>query len=262
MSIRKMSEVWEYSRHDGTHLLMLLAIADFADDDGRAYPAVATLARKCRMKPRNAQTILATLRQSGELAIRMGEGPRGTNLYRIPPLQGLAPLQDSAPLQGIARRGAKDCANPLQGLAPKPSVNHQGTTSGANHPSDDPLPCPVQRIIDAYHKGMPANPRVKILNAARRGMIKARWIEASKLTCEPFGYSDSNAGIAAWESFFEICNYSDFLTGKTQPQPGRPPFLAGIDFLMSPHGFAGCLENKYHGKATAQDSRDPCRGAI
>lgn len=125
MSVRKMAEAWEFSRHSGTHLLMLLAIADFADDDGRAYPSVASLARKCRMKPRNAQTLLASLRESGELVIRNGEGPKGTNLYRIPPLQRIAPLQDSAPLQGIARRGAKACAKPLQGIAPKPSVNHQ-----------------------------------------------------------------------------------------------------------------------------------------
>lgn len=37
MSVRKMAEVWEHSHHAGTHLLMLLAVADFADDDGRAY---------------------------------------------------------------------------------------------------------------------------------------------------------------------------------------------------------------------------------
>lgn len=125
MSVRKMAEVWEFSQHSGTHLLLLLAIADFADDNGRAYPSVASLARKCRMKPRNAQTLLASLRESGELVIRNGEGPKGTNLYRIQPLQKLAPLQDSAPLQGIARGGAKACANPLQGIAPKPSMNHQ-----------------------------------------------------------------------------------------------------------------------------------------
>lgn len=111
-------------RVSATHLLMLLSIADFADDDGRAYPSVASLARKCRMKPRNAQTILAGLRESGELVIRMGEGPKGTNLYRI------QPLQDSAPLQRNAPGGAKDCAYPLQGIAPKPSVNHQEPPKG------------------------------------------------------------------------------------------------------------------------------------
>lgn len=81
-----MARVWEHSRQSGTHLLMMLAIADFADDDGRAYPAVGTLADKCRMTPRNANLILAELRRSGELRVKPNEGPKGTNLYLIPEL--------------------------------------------------------------------------------------------------------------------------------------------------------------------------------
>lgn len=83
MSVRTMARVWAESQQSGSHLLMLLAIADFADDDGNAYPSVTTLAEKCRMKARNAQVILAALRQSGELEVRENEGPRGTNLYCI-----------------------------------------------------------------------------------------------------------------------------------------------------------------------------------
>ncbi len=63
---------------------MLLAIADFSDDDGKAYPSVPTLARKCRMVPRNVNHILAKLKASGELVVKQNEGPRGTNLFFIP----------------------------------------------------------------------------------------------------------------------------------------------------------------------------------
>jgi hypothetical protein len=97
---------------------------------------------------------------------------------------------------------------------------------------------------------MPNNPRCKVLNAARRGLIKARWNEAAKLTCKPFGYETVEDGIAAWESFFAICAESAFLTGQATPQPGKPPFLADIDFLTSAKGFARCLENRYHREAT------------
>lgn len=51
MSIRTMARVWDQSQHSGSELLMLLALADFADDDGNSYPAVPTLAAKCRMTP-------------------------------------------------------------------------------------------------------------------------------------------------------------------------------------------------------------------
>jgi len=60
-----MARVWAESKQSGSLLMMLLAIADFADDDGYAWPSVRTLATKCRMQLRNAQALLATLRRSG-----------------------------------------------------------------------------------------------------------------------------------------------------------------------------------------------------
>lgn len=87
MSVRTMATVWEKSRHSGSELLMLLAIADFADDNGRAYPSITTLATKCRTKQRYAIKLLDALSASGELEIRRQQGPMGrggrTNLYRV-----------------------------------------------------------------------------------------------------------------------------------------------------------------------------------
>lgn len=133
MSVRTMAAVWERSQHSGTNLLMLLAIADFADDDGRAYPAVPTLARKCRMKERNAQYILSELVESAELTIQRGKGPRGSNVYRIKlaslgvqhsaPVQSNAPLQQSAPegCNGVRITPAMECTQTII----EPSMNHQ-----------------------------------------------------------------------------------------------------------------------------------------
>jgi hypothetical protein len=36
MSVKTMARVWEFSVNQGNDLLMLLAIADFADDEGNA----------------------------------------------------------------------------------------------------------------------------------------------------------------------------------------------------------------------------------
>ncbi|WP_196482934.1 HNH endonuclease [Burkholderia stagnalis] len=49
------------------------------------------------------------------------------------------------------------------------------------------LICPVERIVAAYHHHMPDNPRVKVLNDKRKRAIAARWREAAKLECKPFG---------------------------------------------------------------------------
>ena len=104
-------------------------------------------------------------------------------------------------------------------------------------------------LIDLYHELMPLNPPVRVINESRRKAIRLRWKEAASLSCQPFGYSNRQDGILAWRKFFEICAESEFLTGRAQALPGKPPFVADIDFLFSPSGFAKCLENKYHREA-------------
>jgi hypothetical protein len=106
--------------------------------------------------------------------------------------------------------------------------------------------CPTDELIKLYHELMPLNPQVKVINDARRKAIGARWKEAALLSCQPFGYSNKEEGIVAWRQFFEVCAASEFLTGRAQAMQGKPPFIADIDFLFSPAGFAKCLENKYH----------------
>lgn len=134
MSVRAMARVWEGSRHSGSELLMLLAIADFADDNGRAYPSITTLAAKCRTKPRYAMVLLEALNQSGELEIRKQAGPMGrggrTNLYRVvfDKLTGIAEVVNQSALvnqgavvhqgSGSSAPGFREVVN--QG-APKPS---------------------------------------------------------------------------------------------------------------------------------------------
>jgi hypothetical protein len=139
MSVRTMARVWDLSQHAGTELLMLLAIADFADDDGNAYPAVSTLAEKCRMKTRNANYILSDLQKSGELDVLVNEGPKGTNRYKINVgsygkglqrlagggLQSGAGVQSSAGLHSSAPTPAMECSKPLHPIADEPSLNHQ-----------------------------------------------------------------------------------------------------------------------------------------
>lgn len=114
-------------------------------------------------------------------------------------------------------------------------------TKGATIPA-----CPVGAIVNAYHALMPLNPKVRVLDDVRKKTIRARWREAAAMTIKPFGYQNEAQGIAAWKQFFEVCADSMFLTGRAKAAEGKPPFLADIDFLLSPSGFKKCLENKYH----------------
>lgn len=83
MSIRVMSRVWENSSARGGDLLVLLAIADHADDRGRAWPGIDLLARKSRLTARHVTRCLNNLVAAGELQIQNNRGPKGTNLYQV-----------------------------------------------------------------------------------------------------------------------------------------------------------------------------------
>ena len=49
MSIRVMTQVWGSGRFDGNQLLLLLALADLADDGGgNVFPSVQKMAEKTR----------------------------------------------------------------------------------------------------------------------------------------------------------------------------------------------------------------------
>lgn len=140
-----------------------------------------------------------------------------------------------------------------------PDTRHQETLSptALSGPTEkapvepDPLPCPVEKIIEAYHEAMPLNPACKVLNDSRKRSIRQRWREASRMQNQPFGYSTQPDGLMAWRRFFEVCAESDFLTGRVPGRNGAPPFLADVDFLFSPSGFAKVLENKYHREVMA-----------
>lgn len=83
MSIAVMTKVWASSPAKGTALLVLLALADHADDDGNCYPSIDSLAAKCRMSTRNLNYILAQLQERGDLFVQRNAGPRGCNRYRL-----------------------------------------------------------------------------------------------------------------------------------------------------------------------------------
>jgi len=69
MSIKVMTHVWDNSKAKGSELLLLLAIADHAADDGYCWPTIETLAHKIRMTKRSVMRLVQALEKRGDLHV-------------------------------------------------------------------------------------------------------------------------------------------------------------------------------------------------
>jgi hypothetical protein len=123
VSIRVMTKVWDNSRHKEGTLLVLLAIADFANDDGVAFPSMKVIAKKARMTIRNAQLAVRRLERNGELVVTIGGAPApytGCNLFRVTLATG---VQETLPGGEV---GSPKGVKPTSSKPPRnPSYNRQ-----------------------------------------------------------------------------------------------------------------------------------------
>lgn len=71
-----MARVWAHSQSTGGELLVMLALADFANDEGECWPYIATLAAKARLTERQVQKLLPRLERSGEIRRVKSNGGR------------------------------------------------------------------------------------------------------------------------------------------------------------------------------------------
>jgi hypothetical protein len=119
MSIRVMSSVWENTKQSGSNLVILLAISDFANDDGEAWPSVNTLAKKARITERECQFILRKLTEAGEIEIDTNGGPHRCNLYRV---KWASPYVQDIGCSGLHPQGEVDFTQTVKPASPEPSI--------------------------------------------------------------------------------------------------------------------------------------------
>ena len=147
MSIKVMTAVFERYPNGGGEMLLALALADHASDDGtRVFPSVKALSEKTRQSERSVQYQLRRMEEAGWL-ILVGAGNGGRSMHReyrisLDWIKGadIAPFQKGA-IDDI--KGAIHDRKGCNGLHPQitviePSMNHQGIVGQSltrqNHP--------------------------------------------------------------------------------------------------------------------------------
>jgi hypothetical protein len=216
MSIRVMTRVWEHSTSSGGPLLVLLAIADFADDRGVAYPSMETLGAKARLDPRNAQRAVRRLERAGELEVTTGKGPHGTNLFRVRLAETVQPSLGVTSAPGGAKRrgwrrnhqgGGATTTTPVAPAPPEPSPEPSLEPSeGAAAPNFEKTPTSAQEER-AYVRAVADQWR-----AARRKPGLERFTDAAAIR---------NLKTAAGRAWAAGCSLQDAIDGIRQ-NAGKP----------------------------------------
>lgn len=88
MSILQMARVWSLDNLEPLEKLVMLAVADFSDDDGKAWPSIRTIARKSSLSEDSVRRKLRNLKKAGLVSITARKDHTGrdrSNLFRLFP---------------------------------------------------------------------------------------------------------------------------------------------------------------------------------
>ena len=95
-----MSIVWATTARNHTEKLVLLALADNANDQGVCWPSIATLAKKCDLTEQGVLNRIDLLEKAGQISIK--KTPGKSNTYTInPPTPLSATTQQRLPLNAV-----------------------------------------------------------------------------------------------------------------------------------------------------------------
>lgn len=90
MSIELMSKVWKCENlQDSTATFVLVALADWANDDGVCWPKIPALAHKCRLSERGVQKVIERLESAGYLTTKKNVGKGNANVFLVHPERGV-----------------------------------------------------------------------------------------------------------------------------------------------------------------------------
>ena len=99
MSIKLMSEIWDNQdpQLTGSKLVIMLCLADHANDNGECWPSIARLAERARIAPANVTRHIKELEAAGYLIVTRTSGTHNTYVVSATPGASAPPPSAPAP---------------------------------------------------------------------------------------------------------------------------------------------------------------------
>lgn len=111
MSVKMMTLVWQIELPD-SEKIVLLALADAANDEGYCWPGMKSLARKCSKGERTVQGCIQSLEAKGHLTRNEEQGLRCT--YFVHPRSACAPAENDETPAAAARHPRSRCGRTIK----------------------------------------------------------------------------------------------------------------------------------------------------
>ena len=171
MGIRHMNAVWERSQHKGSELLLMLAIADMANDVGLAWPGYVYLAHKTRMARRSVMRLAATCADTGELWV-LNRKLQRSNIYIVTVDLSIDELRQAA-IQG-GEMGAIPTTD-SDNLTPPPQVLEVVTRCHQVVPKRHHVVIPESPGSDTAMSPDPVLPVITLLGEKEDDLLSSSW---------------------------------------------------------------------------------------
>lgn len=146
MSIKLMTAVWEIDL-PASDKLVLLALADCANDEGGCWPSMATLVKKCSKAERTVQASIKSLAEGGH--ITRDERPGKGCFYTVHPRNICTPAK-SAPPQKTTQTPAESADKPSRTIIVEEAK--ASPTKRAKPKKADPFVLPDWIPADAWDR--------------------------------------------------------------------------------------------------------------
>lgn len=193
MSLKRMSAVWDESKASGSTLLLLLAIADNASDDGLAWPGIETLVKRSRLGKRAVIKQLKHIEGTGELRIYRRAGQHNYYIVDV----GLSDEQRKAAIEVLSKKTGVSvekitgelCA-PVNDSTPTGEPQFTSTL-GSGEPQDTTTgePQDTRSIIGTVNKDRTVKEPKEIAPAAQESPTPPRPDQALfGAICDAFGF--------------------------------------------------------------------------
>lgn len=254
MSVQAMAWAWEQDTGSVVSQIMLVALANFADEAGACWPSQTTLSLMTKASPRAVRKHLAELVGRNLIAReerRFADGTRTTDRYRL-----MAPPERLSPGAKPPARGAASAANkrhvvpepPARGAANKRHVV-PGEPSGSNHHMNHQRSEPAATLFSS--EGITATDDVDLAYQAWNAMATEAGLPTVRKLTKPLhaslkGRLSECGGIEGWHGVLERVRQSDFLCGA-----GDRGWRATLKWLAKPGNIENVMAGNYDNRNKA-----------